>query len=258
MVKKMNSKGQIAIFVIIAMIIVAMILLLFLVSRKSNVGVVGKVESEIDVRGFIDRCTRKVTEESVDIMLPQGGFLDPMNYKMYKDNKVAYICENRGNFRPCINQHPMLLNEMKDELKKYTLPKIDDCFNQLKQQFESKGSSVEMGSLSFDFSFAPNRIFVDIYRSMKIVKQDGTFNFDKYKVSVISPLYDLGLVSLEIANQESEYCYFEYVGWMALNPDIRVDKFTLSDSTGIYSITQKASNKTMNVAIRGCAIPAGI
>ena len=63
---------------------------------------------------------------------------------------------------------------------------------------------------------------------------------------------------MEISNQEAKYCYFEYVGYMLLYPKMDIEKFAMSDSTKIYTLKDKKSDKEMNIAIRSCAIPPGI
>ena len=70
-------------------------------------------------------------------------------------------------------------------------------------------------------------------------------------------MYDLASVANEIASQEAKFCYFEYVGFNILYNDFDIRKDTLSDSTKIYTIKHKKTAAEMNIAVRGCAIPAG-
>ena len=45
---------------------------------------------------------------------------------------------------------------------------------------------------------------------------------------------------------------------MLLNQRFIIEKDSISDSIEIYKIKDKKTDKIMNVAIRGCAIPPGI
>jgi hypothetical protein len=45
---------------------------------------------------------------------------------------------------------------------------------------------------------------------------------------------------------------------MFVNQDVDIKKNTLSDYTRLYKITDKASGKEMNIAIRSCAMPVGL
>lgn len=253
-----NKKAQIALFVIIAIVIVAIIFVLILAMRNAKVRITANPESDVNVRSYIEICSRRAVEEAVDIMLPQGGFINPENYKLYNDTKIAYLCQNIGNFMPCINQHPMYLNDLKKEIKDYIMPKIELCFSDLQIELEDKQNQVDAGLLNLEIGFAPDRIFLNIDRKLTISKQEQVRTFNDFKAETISPLYNLALVAIEIASQESKYCYFEYVGYMILYPEIGIQKFAMSDSTKIYGIEDKNSGKKLNIAVRGCAIPAGI
>jgi len=152
----------------------------------------------------------------------------------------------------------MFLNEMKTEIANYGMPMIEQCFSNLKNEMEKRNYDVELGMMDIDVSFGPDRVFLDLIRKIKLTKNDEVQSFDNLKIEIISPLYNLGLVAIEIASQEAKYCYFEYVGYMILYPRFSIDKFAMSDSTKIYSIKDKKTEKELNIAIRSCAIPPGI
>lgn len=249
-----NKKGQVAIWFIAAFVIVALIMIVFFVSKKPVTGGVDETNPE----AIIEKCARESINEAVDKMIPQGGFIEPENYKMYNNIKVAYLCQNVGYFKTCINQHPLLLNEMKEEILKYAEPRIEQCFLNMKKELEKRRNAVELGDMNISVSFSSNRVFLDIERKITITHNNEKKNFEKYNIEVNNPLYDLGKVAIEIASQEAKYCYFEYVGYMILYPRFSIEKFAMSDSTKIYTIKDKYSDKEMNIATRSCAIPPGI
>ena len=90
-----NKKGQLAIWVIIAIFLVASIVLFFFIERRVSVPAeVGA--GEVNPKQFIDKCVRKHANEAVDIMLPQGGFIKPEHAKLYKNINVSYLCYKIG------------------------------------------------------------------------------------------------------------------------------------------------------------------
>jgi len=249
-----NKKGQIAIWVIMAIVIVVIISMLFLFNKKP----IAIKTDEINVQNQIDKCARDAANEAVDKMLPQGGFIEPTNYKTYNNIKVSYLCQNNGYFKPCISQHPMLLNEEIKEIKDYVEPRVEQCFLSTKQELEKRKYSVEMKPMQLNVSLGTNRIYVYINREISVSKNEQAQKFETYNVELTNPLYDLSKVAIEIASQEAKYCYFEYVGYMILYPRFSIQKFAISDSTKIYTIEDKQSKKEMNIAIRSCAITPGI
>lgn len=253
--EEVNKKGQMAVWVIIAIAFVASIILFFSVGdRRPEIS----TSQEFNIESYIQKCSEEHIDSATSIMLPQGGFLDPVNVKLYDSINVSYLCQNKGNYLPCVNQHPMLLNEMKEELKFYIEPRINECLVSLKRDVESREGSIDFSEGGIDILLGTDRVFLEINKKITISKNGETRTVDGVEVEVINPIYNLGVVANEIASQEAKYCYFEYVGYMALHPRFDIRKTTMSDGTKIYSIEDKHSEEEMNIAIRSCAVPPGI
>ena len=249
-----DKKGQIAIFVIIAIVIVAILVIFFMINRKPIL----PNQEEFNLQSSIEKCTRDSSEEALDIMIPQGGFIEPENYKTYKNIKTTYLCQNTGYFKPCISQHPMLINEEINEVENYITPLIEQCFLTVKTELEKRNYAVTLEPMKLNVSFGTNKVLVSINRKISLTKNEQTSRFDEFNIAITNPIYDLSKVAIEIASQEAKFCYFEYVGYMILYPKFSIEKFAFSDATKIYSIRDKNSNKEMNIATRSCAIPPGI
>ena len=141
--EEVNRKGQVTIFVIIAVLIVAVILVL--VSLGGEDIITPFVGREISPGSFIEDCTEDAVSDVLDVMIPQGGFIQPETYKVYNDINVVYLCLEKGNFRPCVNQHPLLLNEISLELKNNITPVINDCYLDMKDELEKRQNEVDIG-----------------------------------------------------------------------------------------------------------------
>lgn len=252
----MAKKGQVTIWVIIAIFIVAIILVFFLLQKEKKPLPVTR--EGVNPVPFIQSCTRQVVYDTLEKIMPRGGFVSPTNYKLYKNTKVAYLCENEGYFKPCINQHPMFLREVENELLKESYEKINDCFYDLQSELEKRNAKMNFSELNVTISFAPSRINVDIFRETEINEKGENRKFRDFSLKIVHPIYDLIMVANEIASQEAKYCYFEYAGYMIEYPKFDIEKVTLPDSTKIYNIKERVSNKNLAIAIRGCAIPPGV
>ncbi len=252
------KRAQVGIWVILGVVLASTIILFFLISQQSGIIKPGEGESVFDAQSFIETCTRQYVEEAVELMLPHGGFVAPKNTVFFNNTEIEYICENRGFYSPCIQQHPMLLNEMKTEIREFIAPRIAGCFDDMEREFEKRNSDVNFESeLGVGVNLQEDKILVDIERKTTVEKQGETRRFDSFVVVVESPLYNLGRIAMEIANQEAQYCYFEYVGYNILYPRYQIKKYTMSHPTKIYVVKDNKSRKEMNIAIRSCAIPAG-
>ena len=234
--------------------IVAVIFMLFLLNKSPTT----ITQGQYDFQSSIEKCVRDATSNAIDVMIPQGGFLQPENYKLYNNINVTFLCQNTGYFKPCINQHPLLINEEINEIENYTTPIINNCFSSAQSELESRNYGVSISPISLNVSFGSGRVYTLIVTNVTISKNGQTQTYDNFNVELNSPIYDLSKVAMDITNNEAKYCYFEYVGYMLLYPRWQISKFTFSDSTKIYTIEDLQSKKEMNIAVRGCAIPPGI
>ena len=253
--KMINKRGQITIFIIVAIAIVGAVIFLFLFRKPAILSV--PVEENPGL--FLQKCIREETLKAVNKMLPQGGFIEPKNYKIYENNNVEYLCYNEGYYGPCINQHPMYINELRAELINYLKPRVEECFSSLKSELQKRNIGVSTGSDSeIEVELMKERIEVIATKKISIIKDDGTNNFERFETIVVSDLYGLANVAIEAANMEGKYCSFEYVGYMLLRPELDISKFTMSDGTKIYLIENKRTREKLKIAIRGCVAPPGI
>jgi hypothetical protein len=249
-----NKKAQMTIWAIVALLLMAGIVIVYLLARP----VIPNAPENSDPKPLITSCIKDAVSEAQNLMLPQGGFTYPDNYRIYNGSKVSYLCKYNGYFHPCIQQHPMYLDELGGEFKRYISPKIENCFSELKTRYESEKYTVQIKEMNLSVHLGPGKIYVDLIRPITFEKRGAAFSLADFSLSVNSPLYDLASVATEISTQEAKYCYFEYVGYMILYPQFDIRKITMSEGTRIYTIKDTSTKKELNIAIRGCVIVPGI
>ncbi len=246
--KKVRKKGQMALWIILAIAFVVLVFLIFAMLKKPDLQATETENPNI----IIDKCVKDAVNEAVDIMLPQGGFIEPKNFKVFDRKNISYICQSEWNFKSCTMQHPALLKEMTEEIHNYINQKIENCFQSIKEEFEKKNMHVELGQQEINISLSRGKVYAVIIREVLVTKDEEIKKFEKFNSEINSLIYDLGRVAIEIANQEAQYCNFEYLGYMMMYPEFRITKELAGDSTKIYSIKDIKSEKEMNIAIRGC------
>ena len=250
---KINRKGQAVIFVIVALFIVVAVVFVFVSVRRPS------FESRFgfDPESSISQCVRKSANELVDKMIAQGGFASPSDSVVYNGINVTYVCKNINYYDPCIAQYPAFIKTLASEVKANIQNDVENCLESLEN---------ELGARNYEFSRDPTDLAIKlrlgiveikIDTNLSIRKESNAQSFKSFKVNVNTPLYDLAGVAQEIIKQETQFCYFSTDGFSLLYNEFDVRRDVLSDSTKIYSIKDKNTGKTMNVAIRGCVIPAG-
>jgi hypothetical protein len=254
----LGMKGQLAIWVILGVVLVASVVLFFLLSPSADILKPAESEGVFDAQTFLEVCSTQYVNEVVDLMLPHGGFVNPSNTVYFNNTEIAYICFNRGSFEPCIVQHPLLINEVKLEIKDYITPRIDECFEEMKRSFEGRVGDVSYEPyLNVAVDLEEDKIVLNIDRETTIAKQEEIRRSDVFRIEVANPLYNLVTIAMEIADQESQFCYFEYIGFNVIYPRYEINPYVMSDPTTIYVIRDTKTGKEMNIATRGCAILPG-
>ena len=261
MVKKMNKKAQVTIFIILAMIIVVAIAVLFLLIKKPDL----QIEDVENPQAYIESCTRELVEEAIGILSEQGGDIEPKGSTMFRGRDITYLCYNANYYIPCVNQRPLLIEHIQDEITNYIEPKVENCFQTLKTKLEDKSHVIEMGEMKITTTLQTKQVLVNINRDFKMTKRDSTREFKNFKMSLSHPLYELLKIVIEITNQEARFCNFDILGYMIFYPEYNLNKFRPGASeeqeidTGdvIYQIRHISTNQRFVFATRSCALPPG-
>jgi len=260
--KKIKRIGQTTVWIIFAIVLVIAIILLIYFLKDVNLITPPIADAPFEMQSFLQGCTGKSVLESVDIMLPQAGFIQPRNAVRFDGGDVEYICETFQYYDPCVQQHPMLLNEMEMEIKNYILDDIRNCFDEMEEEFEERGWDMNFVSpLEFDVKLKTGKVVLDITKGTIIESGEDKKTFDSFHIEILSPVYDLAVVALEIASQEGNpnRCYFEHVGYSLTYPRYKIDMYGLfADGTKVYTINDKKSGKFMRIATRSCVVPRGV
>lgn len=251
----MLKRGQVAVFVIIALVIVFSIVLFFFLRRNVKVG----VEEEFNPQSFIRTCAKQAVQQALEIIMPQGGVIEPSNYKLYNGNKVEYLCYTNRYYQPCVNQQPLYLTSVEDEIEKFVKPKIDECFFNLEQETNKKGYSFEQSGNGLKVSLEEGEVVVGIDREV-IYGKENKENVNDFNYQFTSRIYDLAKVAREIANQEAQFCNFNTASYSVTYPDFDIEKKNIGfrdSASSIYVIKDKRTQEVLNIAIRSCEIPPG-
>jgi len=157
MFNKRDKRAQLALFVIVAVVIVSAIFLFFALKPELS-----PFKQEQEPSGYIEKCMRDSASEALDILSTQGGSLTPTGFVLYNSNQISYLCYTSDYYSRCINQQPMLKYSVESEITDYIKPKVQQCIANLKQQYEQKGYQVESGVMKLQTTLQPYSIQVVI------------------------------------------------------------------------------------------------
>ena len=247
---KSGKKAQTALFVIIAVVIVAGVALFFFL--KPGINILPKVT---EPQGYLENCIKEAASDALNILGSQGGFLNSFNYVNYDGSNVSYLCYTDSYYTKCVNQQPMLKSNIESEITNYVLLKVQKCAAELKSQLEKKGYSVTTGSLSLSTTLQPKKVVIDVSMPLTISKEE-TKTFGKFQSILLSPIYEQSMLAQDIVNSEISYGDFEQLSYMLYHQETDIEKKMVGDDT-IYTLEDRASGKKFLFAIRNYVLPAG-
>ncbi len=250
---KKNHRGQVTIFIILAIIIVALGFLIysFYPQIKSSLGA-----PEQNPQGFIQSCIEDDIKNAVSELSPQGGSINPQHYLMYQDNKIEYLCYTNEYYKPCTVQQPLLKQHIQTEIKNAIDKKVDACFNSLKQNYIKKGYDVQLTPGSKNVELLPKRIVSTFNYSLTLTK-GSTQKYNPFSVVLNNNLYELSSIANSIIEWETLYGDAETTTYMIYYHDLKVEKILRENDGKIYVLTDRNTGNKFEFAIRGQILPAG-
>ncbi len=246
----MGDRGQIALFVIIAIVIVGFFAVLFLYPRLSSTS---NVES--DPIGFMQQCIEPDLQKSLATIMHQGGSYQPTHSLKYNNTDVQYLCFTNQNYKPCVVEQPLIIRHVTQELQQRIQPVARQCFDSLKTAYESKGYTVSGNSGAINVSIVPGSIRLEFVAPLSVTKEN-TQTFRKFVVSSKSEAYDLLTTATSIIDYESTFGDSETTLYIRYYPNLQIEKVKRDDDT-IYTLRNVETKETFTFATRSLIWPHG-
>jgi preprotein translocase subunit YajC len=252
----MNHKAQVTLFVILSVVLFIAIIAFFILRPyiTSNQSSTGNPE------GFLEKCAKDSIQETEGLLFENNLKLNQnfSNFYLYKSEKVPLQCTASEFYTPCIPQEPGIFSSIKKTLENRAMVDLQNCYNQLTQDFESKGYSVSANTLSVDVTLGEDSIKISFEKNFVASRGEYSVSLSRFNFSQPSPLYDIVKTTQAIVNYESTLCEFNDIKWSLAMPKIMISKFVGSDSAKIYILTDRYTEKSIKFAVKTCLLPAGI
>lgn len=166
-----NKRGQITLFIIIAIVIIAVVVLFLVLRGRMTPGGMGKAE---DPEAYIEDCAVLVIDE-----LELTADLECTDSNCY-GNK-PYLCYNDIEGADCMQQTP-IADVTNDEELRLSISKCID--NSIKEFGPSGASRCSEDELVLDLSSENDELVLHINCPVTITSADKTYSYDSFDASV--------------------------------------------------------------------------
>ena len=245
-------RGQVTIFVVLAVIIVAVAVLVYLLypSVKSS------LQGAQNPNTFIQTCMEDQLKSAIGLVSLQGGSIAPGFYYNYEGNKVEYLCYTNEYYIPCIVQQPALIPNIEKEIKADIQATANSCFDEMKKSYEGKGYSVSLGNGNTTVELLPQTILTTFNRALTLTKGSSQ-TYQRFSISLNNNLYELASIANSIISWEATYGDAETTAYMNYYHNLEVEKKKQSDGTTVYILTDLGSGNKFQFASRSMAWAPG-
>ncbi|MBU3913444.1 MAG: hypothetical protein KKB21_05310 [Nanoarchaeota archaeon] len=246
----MKKRGQLTIFIIIAIVVVAVVLIIVFYPR------IKMIISPITPSGYVEECITNELEKIIPIVSESGGSLNPQNTIGYDGRQVEYLCYTAEYYKTCVNQQPFLKEHVEEQIASYIRPVAEKCVNDLVSDYEDRGYSVSLKRGNTSVEIVPHSLNVRL-NSVITLEKDSTQYFSGFVISRNSEIYDLVMISQSIVNWEARYGDSAPETFMLYYPNLKIEKLKQGDGSKIYIVSERETDESFTFATRSLSWPAG-
>ena len=240
MINKLYKRGQVTIFIIVAILIFAGIFTYFALSGSFSIDVV-PVQMEPVYSAFLE-CLEQDTQVGISILESQGGYIKlpdfvpgsqhmPFSSQLnFLGNPIPYWYYVSGNNFE--REQVPSKSDMEIQLEGFIEERFRDCEF---QTYRDSGFEISLGKPKADVSIENNKVKVSLDLDLSISKNNESVFVRNHKVFVDSNLKELYDSALKIYSQEQDDLFLEEYAIDNLRLYAPVDGFEISCSPLIWN-----------------------
>jgi len=249
----MDKRGQVTIFIIIGIAIIAIGVLIY--AFYPQIQSLIKPGSK-NPAAFMQTCLEDKIEDTVEILSLQGGSVEPEGYYLYEGNKLKYLCYTNQDYQLCGIQISFLRNHIETEIENEIAEEIDICFEDLKDSYEKQGYDVSLTKGNTTVELLPEKIMTTLTNELALTRGD-TERYETFRIVLNNNLYELIGIANSILSWESNYGEAEPLIYMGIYPYLEVEKIKQLDDTKVYILTNINTGDKFQFASRSLPFPPG-
>lgn len=254
-----GKKGQVTMFVIIALMIVVAGVLIYLFFPGIKTTSTTLQENPI---AYFQNCIQGNLTADVRTISLQGGSMNPSPSITYNGSNIAYLCYNNQPYaysttEMCAPQVAFLTSSVEKQIEQAIAPTVHTCFQEMQKDYQSQGYTVTMNEGSFSVRLLSQKISLVSDTQLTLTKGEKEY-YNSFDATLNNNLYELTGVASTIEGWEQTYGDADPVYFMGYYPDLRITKTVLSDWTHIWTIEEISTGNKFEFATRAINWPLGI
>ncbi|MBS3084760.1 hypothetical protein J4411_02505 [Candidatus Pacearchaeota archaeon] len=258
--KKFNKKGQVTIFVILALVIIVLGTLIYFFYPGIKITTSPLEETP---QAYFQNCIEGNLRENAELIGFQGGSIEPDSSFNYGGTPVAYLCYTTQPYGDsptlkCVPQQALLVNHIEEEMKEVMKNKVHSCFDEMKVDYTKKYTGVNLEEKDFNIKLAHNKIILHSDSILTLTK-DSPERYENFDVVLNNNLFELASLARTIVAWEAAYGSADPVYFMNYYPNLDIKNPSPDGGkTRIWIIKDMVTGDTFQFASSEIIWPLGI
>ncbi len=207
----MNKRGQVSVFAILGVIIVALIVLFLFIRNQVYLGgtnVEGLEKEFPQIQMHVEECLQEIGAHYIILLGRQGGYLttNPGTFRQYKGDSINYLCYNVKNEPECSNRG-LRLFDMGTSIKEGILNDLNTCLDI--DQFDKFGLDVSRSQADIDVDIGEDNVILDVNMPVKVSKGELETQRNSFSAVLDYPLGRLYNSARDIVESEALHGNFD-------------------------------------------------
>jgi len=227
----MKNRGQVTVFIVLAIIILAIIFLFLFLRTKVYVGpasIENLMREFPAISSHVEECLSKAVTDSTYILAQQGGYIELKQdtYRRINGQSISYLCYTAPDEIGCMNRM-LTKSDLKKELIKSIMPQLTSCLNI--KSFEKSGYTLEYGAIPEPIiNIGADTITARLDYPITIRKDSAQASVSSFSTTVTLPLGRLYSVSQDIIKTESTLGSFNTLIYSMLKSELTNKLYTVT------------------------------
>jgi len=220
-----NKRGQVAIFIIIAVLIIAAFAIYLTINREAE-GTTGDVSSD-PVYIFVGGCIEDSLKEVVYSVGQSGGYASTPMYSTV--DEIPYYYYDQKNIMPS-------LERIEREISEYTAERLYFCTNNF---LDFPEYNIIQGEINIETEIKDNEIVIDVEYPLTIEKEGSKSRLKNWEnIKISSRLKAMYLASVKIIQDQlgREGICITCILDVSLQNDLTIDFIDYGEDTKIFYI----------------------
>ncbi|MFC1682021.1 hypothetical protein ACFL0X_00185 [Nanoarchaeota archaeon] len=223
------KRGQVTIFIIIAVLIIAGVGIYFAVKTDLFLTQDSDV---VEIKKFISQCLKETSVDAIYFVSSQGGYYKIPGF-YYEDSSIKVpIYYDSG------NKNVPGLGLIEDEFENYVIENIDDCIDDFKL-FRENGFDFEKGEVSVRVNILGDEVVFNLDYPVRITKGDIDERLNSFREKIgldFTEKYKLVKKVADNYERDPSYIPFSYLTLLSYENDFTYSISHANEDIVVFSL----------------------